>query len=139
MPGTRLSFAVEPLQTRALMQELLEDLQQLGYLIEHFGKNSYVVQGTPADIEAENEKAMIDSLLEQYKHFSNEIKFSRREKLVRSLARQQAIKTGKRLTEREMHSLVQQLFACEQPNINPDGNPTYLEFKQEQLEKMFGR
>ncbi|MGB5028386.1 MAG: DNA mismatch repair protein MutL, partial [Chitinophagaceae bacterium] len=77
--------------------------------------------------------------LEQYKHFSNEVKFSKREKLIRSLARQQAIKTGTRLTEREMRQLVNDLFACEQSNVTPDGNPTYLEFKQEQLERMFGK
>lgn len=120
-----------------ILQELMSDLQELGYMVEPFGKNSFVVQGTPADLEAGNEKNIIDSLLEQYKHFSNELKFSKREKLVRSLAKQQSLKTGIRLTEREMRQLVNDLFACEQPNSTPDGTPTYLEFKQEQLEKMF--
>ena len=123
----------------AVMEEIISDLQYLGYVIEPFGKNSYVIQGTPADVEAGNEKHIIDILLEQYKHFSPEVKFSKREKLIRSLARQQAIKTGTRLTERELRQLVNDLFACEQPNVTPDGNPTYLEFKQEQLEKMFGK
>jgi DNA mismatch repair protein MutL len=121
----------------AVLEEIVDDLRQLGYLIEPFGRNTYVVQGTPADTVQGNEKNIIDSLLEQYKHFSNEVKFSKREKLIRSVARQQAIKTGQRLAEKEMHSLVEQLFACEQPNSTPDGNPTYLEFKQEQLERMF--
>ncbi|HEX4875223.1 MAG TPA: DNA mismatch repair endonuclease MutL [Chitinophagaceae bacterium] len=123
----------------AVMEEIIGDLQYLGYIIEPFGKNSYVIQGTPADVEAGNEKHIIDILLEQYKHFSPEVKFSKREKLIRSLARQQAIKTGTRLTEREMRQLVSDLFACEQPNVSPDGNPAYLEFKQEQLERMFGK
>jgi len=123
----------------AVMQEIIGDLQQLGYTIEPFGKNTFVIQGTPADVEAGNEKHIIDILLEQYKHFSNEVKFSKREKLIRSLARQQAIKTGVRLTEREMRQLVHDLFSCEQSNATMDGNPTYLEFKQEQLEKMFGK
>jgi DNA mismatch repair protein MutL len=123
----------------AILEEIRDDLQQLGYLIEPFGKNTYVIQGTPADTIQGNEKNIIDALLEQYKHFSNELKFSKREKLVRSLSKQQAIKTGIRLTEREMRQLVNDLFACEQTNITPDGNPTYLEFKQEQLERMFGK
>jgi DNA mismatch repair protein MutL len=123
----------------AVMEEILSDLQQLGYLIEPFGKNTFVIQGTPADVEAGNEKHIIDVLLEQYKNFSNEVKFSKREKLIRSLARQQSIKTGVRLTDREMRQLVNDLFACEQSNVTMDGNPTYLEFKQEQLEKMFGK
>jgi DNA mismatch repair protein MutL len=123
----------------AILEEIMTDLQQLGYTIEPFGKNTFVIQGTPADVESGNEKHIIDILLEQYKHFSNEVKFSKREKLIRSLARQQSIKTGIRLTEREMRQLVNDLFACEQSNVTPDGNPTYLEFKQEQLERMFGR
>lgn len=122
-----------------VLEELMIDMQQLGYLIEPFGKNTFVIQGTPADIEAGNEKYIIELLLEQYKHFSNDLKFSKREKLIRSLARQQAIKTGVRLTEREMRQLLTDLFACEQPNMTPDGNPTYLDFKQDQLERMFGR
>ena len=123
----------------AIMEEIITDLQLLGFLIEPFGKNSFVIQGTPADVSQGNEKHTIDVLLEQYKHFSNEVKFSKREKLIRSLARQQSIKTGTRLTEREMRQLVNDLFACEQSNSTPDGIPTYLEFKQEQLEKIFGR
>ena len=122
----------------AIMEEIILELQLLGYLIEPFGKNTFVIQGTPADVGQGNEKHIIDVLLEQYKHFSNEVRFSKREKLVRSLARQQSIKTGTRLTEREMRQLVNDLFACEQSNVTPDGNPTYLEFKQEQLNKMFG-
>lgn len=123
----------------AVLQELLPDLRQLGYLIEPFGKNTFVIQGTPADVEPGNEKHVIDILLEQYKHFNPEVKFSKREKLVRSLARQQSVKTGVRLTEREMRQLVHDLFSCEQSNITADGTPTYLEFKQDQLERMFGK
>ena len=120
-----------------ILEELINDLQQLGYMIEPFGKNTFVIQGTPADLDSGNEKYVIDQLIEQYKHFNPEMKFSKREKLIRSLAKQQAIKTGIRLTEREMRNLVQELFASEQPNTTPDGNPIYLAFKQEQLEKMF--
>ncbi|MBI5859014.1 MAG: DNA mismatch repair endonuclease MutL [Sphingobacteriales bacterium] len=123
----------------AVMEEIISDLQYLGYIIEPFGKNTYVIQGTPADVGQGNEKHVIDILLEQYKHFSPEVKFSRREKLIRSLARQQSIKTGTKLTDKEMRHLVNDIFACEQPNVSPDGNPTYLEFKQEQLERMFGK
>jgi DNA mismatch repair protein MutL len=131
-----ITFELAPADA-AILEELMNDLLQLGYIIEPFGKNTFVIQGTPADLEQGNEKNSIDALLEQYKHFSSELKFSKREKLIRSLARQQAIKPGARLTEKEMRHLVNDLFSCEQSNSTPDGNPTYLEFKSEQLEKMF--
>jgi len=122
-----------------LLEELMTDLQQLGYMIEPFGKNTFVVQGTPADVNQGNEKQVIDSLLEQFKHFSSEMKFSKREKLIRSLAWQQSVKAGRQLSEKEMEALVEDLFKCKQPNSSPHGDPTYLEFKNEQLEKMFGQ
>ena len=122
-----------------LLTELLPDLQPLGYTIEPFGKDSFIIQGTPADMTQGNEKGVMESLLEQYKNFTSEIRFSRREKLVRSLARQGAIKAGTPLTEREMRTLVDDLFACVQHNVTPGGDPTYIEFKKDYVEKLFGR
>ncbi|HEY6956651.1 MAG TPA: DNA mismatch repair endonuclease MutL [Flavisolibacter sp.] len=122
-----------------LLNELLTDLHQMGYTIEPFGKTAFVIQGTPADLESGNEKTMLEQILEQYKHFSGELKLSRREMLLRTVAWQQAVKAGTSLSEREMQNLIVDLFQCQQPNVSPTGRPTYLEFKKEQLEKMFGR
>jgi len=122
-----------------LLNELLPDLHQLGYTIEPFGKSAFVIQGTPADFESGNEKIILEKILEQYKHFSSEIKLSKREMLLRTVAWQQAIKTGTSLTEKEMQNLISDLFQCQQPNTSPAGKPTFLEFKKDQLEKMFGK
>ena len=122
-----------------LLQELLPDLSHLGYLLEPFGNNTFVIQGTPADVQQGNEKTAIEKMLEQYKHFSNDLKFNKREKLLRSLALQQSVKAGVSLTEKEMKQLVDDLFICATPNTTANGKPTYLEFKKEELNKMFGK
>jgi DNA mismatch repair protein MutL len=122
-----------------VLAELLADLNVLGYTIESFGKDSFIIQGTPADLLQGNEKGVIESLLEQYKNFTSEIRFSKREKLIRSLARQQAIKPGTPLTDKEMRTLIDLLFACAQHNVTPGGDPTYIEFKKDYVEKLFGR
>jgi DNA mismatch repair protein MutL len=122
-----------------LLHELMNDLNQLGYLIEPFGNNAFVIQGTPADVSQGNEKLAIESLLEQFKHFSSDLKFSRREKLIRSLAWQQAIKAGSPLTLEEMRTLTAELFKCPQPNVTAGGSPTYIEFKKDYLEQLFKR
>ena len=126
-------------QDAVLLQELLPDLSILGYEIELFGKDTFVIQGTPADVEQGNEKLAIEQMLEQFKHFNNEVKFSKREKLLRSIAWQHAIKPGKTLTLKEMMTLTEELFACDQPNITPSGNPTYIAFKKDYMERMFGK
>jgi DNA mismatch repair protein MutL len=122
-----------------LLTELLPDLNHLGYLLEPFGNNTFVIQGSPADVADGNEKAAVEKMLEQYKHFSNDLKYTKREKLLRSMALQQAIKAGTALTEKEMKNLVDDLYNCNTPNITPNGKPTYLEFKKEELDKLFGR
>jgi DNA mismatch repair protein MutL len=122
-----------------MLSELLPDLLLLGYTIEPFGKDSFIVQGTPADTGQGEERSVLENLLEQYKHFTSEIRFSKREKLIRTMARQQAIRPGNVLGEKEMRTLVDELFACLQPNITPGGDPTYIEFKKDYVEKLFGR
>ncbi|MBC7902397.1 MAG: DNA mismatch repair endonuclease MutL, partial [Gemmatimonadaceae bacterium] len=54
-----------------LLTELLPDLQLLGFQIEPFGKDAFVVQGTPADLEQGNEMKVVENLLEQFKNFSS--------------------------------------------------------------------
>jgi DNA mismatch repair protein MutL len=122
-----------------LLTELLPELLNMGYTIEPFGKNAFVIQGTPADVQSGNERIVLEKILDQYKHFNTDLKLSKREMLLRTVATQQAIKPGVGLGEKEMRNLVQDLFACAQPNATPSGRPIYLEFKKEQLEKMFGR
>ncbi len=123
----------------AILQELLPDMEQMGYSIEPFGGNGFVVRGTPADVEAGNEKAAIERILEQYKLFHSELKLPRREMLMRSIAWQQSVKAGTPLTEKEMQALVSDLFSCQQPNSTPSGRSTYLEIKKEYLDKQFLR
>jgi DNA mismatch repair protein MutL len=122
-----------------LLTELLPELQHLGYSIEPFGRNSFVIQGTPADVLSGAETAVLEGLLEQYKHFSTAPQFSKREALLRAVAVQQAVKAGAPLSLSEMQSLIAGLFRCAVPNSTPSGKPTYTEFKKEGLDKLFGR
>jgi DNA mismatch repair protein MutL len=122
-----------------LLTELLPDLNILGYQVEPFGNNSFVIQGTPADVSDGNEKESLEKILEQYKHFNIDVSFSRREKLLRSMAWQQSIKVGTFLSEKEMEVLVEDLFNCNINNTTSNGKPVFLEFKKDELDKMFGR
>jgi DNA mismatch repair protein MutL len=126
-------------QDAVILNELLPDLHFLGYHLEPFGKHTFVIQGSPADVDQGNEKTSIEKMLEQYKHFSSDLRYSKRERLLRSLAWQQAIKPGRSLGQKEMRSLLQELFNCDMPNITPNGKPTFTAFKKNELDRMFGR
>ena len=46
-------------------------------------------------------------------------------------------KSGISLSQKEMRTLVDDLFNALQPNSTANGTPTYIEFKKEYLEQMF--
>ncbi|MDP4213107.1 MAG: DNA mismatch repair endonuclease MutL [Bacteroidota bacterium] len=122
-----------------LLLELLPDLRALGYIIESFGKDTFIIQGSPAGMESGNEKKLIEKMLEHCKHSGSEKVFPLREKMIRSLAWQQSVKPGTALSETEMRSLVESLFRCAQPNSTPGGKPVFMEYSKDYLEKVFGR
>jgi DNA mismatch repair protein MutL len=126
-------------QDALIIQSLLLDLKLLGYWIERAGNNSFVLQGTPAELDQGNEKMAIEKLLEQYKHFNTELSYSAQEKLARAMAAQQCIKPGTFLTLPAMQALVEQLLACASPNLTVFGAATYVAFNKNYLEKLFSK
>ena len=121
-----------------MLQELLPALRAVGYTVEPFGKDSFIVQSTPAGQGEGDTKKVIERLLENCKHAGSEKISSLQEKMIRSLAWQQSVKPGTILSETEMQSLTESLFRCLQPNIAPNGRPVFVEYKKEYLDKVFG-
>lgn len=121
-----------------LTKMLLPDLQQVGFDIQEFGKNAFVIHGVPAEINASNEEQILMGLLESYKLQSGIQKFEQKEQLARSLAKQSAIKSGKNLSQEEMNHLIDELFACELPNTGINGKATFVRISIEELASYFG-
>lgn len=122
-----------------LLEEILPDLSNLGYQIEPFGANTFCVSATPADVFQGDEQAAIEKLLEQYKHFSSDLKYSKREKILRTLAMQHAIKSGTSLNKTAIQTLLEDLFNCDTPSVSPNGKPVFERFSLFELNKRFGR
>jgi DNA mismatch repair protein MutL len=121
----------------ALLQEILPNINQLGFDIQIFGKDAFVIHGIPADMESgKDEVKMIETLLDQYKR-NLDLTIDARENLARSMARSAAIKRGQSLTNREMQELIDKLFACAMPFKSPSGRNCFLTFDLEELEEKF--
>lgn len=123
----------------ALVMDIKEELNSLGFVIFEFGKETILIQGVPADIQVTNEKALFEGLLEQFKHFKSELSLDNRENLARSLAKKSAIKKGARLDSKEMETLVGQLFACQNPNYGLGGNKTFVKLDLHKIHAFFNR
>jgi DNA mismatch repair protein MutL len=117
-----------------LLVGILPDLFELGYEVEEFGKNSFILQGIPADVKQGNEISSIEKILEAFKHASSDVRLDKRERLIRTLAMQRAIQHGKKLSEREMERLMQDLFVCEQPQLSPTGKKIFAKLSSHDID-----
>lgn len=124
----------------ALMDELLPELQTLGFQLRPFGKTTYIIDGIPADLGTNvNEAKIVDQLLEDYKNNASELTLSKRENLARSLAKNAAIKPGTPLENESISDLIDALFACESPNISIHGRPTIVTITLQELMEKFNK
>ena len=124
-------------QDTELLRSILDDVNALGFDLQHFGDNDFVIHGLPADIEGINEKEVIEGLLEQYKAAREALRLDKRELLARAMSRQMAIKRGKKLSPGEMRALIDELFACRDYLTAPNGNRTFIKYSLEELQRQF--
>jgi len=121
----------------ALLKELHPTIQKMGFNIHLLSGNSAIVSGVPADIQMGNEKNVLESILEQYQSLSGKVKLKERERVALALASKTAIPRGKKLTDIEMDTIIDQLFACEQPYFDPLNNPTIIYLPLDEIANRF--
>ncbi len=121
----------------ALVHELAAEFKDMGFLFEDFGGNTIILNGIPADVHAANEKELLEELIEQYKNNSATLKLDKRENLARAMARRIASRSLARMSDLEMNSLVDKLFACQVPNYAPGGQKTLVIMELSQLHDLF--
>ena len=80
---------------------------------------------------------VIDDLLNDLYQGISTDSYSLNDSIAKSLSKCLAIKTGTYLTEKEQESLVNNLFACKEPNITPFNKPTFITMRVEDLDKKF--
>ena len=120
-----------------LVLEMQQEIEALGFKIEVFGKNTFIVNGIPGNVSTGREKELFEGLIEQFKMNQSELAVPIRENLARSLAKRASLKSGQPLERQEMQSVVDNLFACSTPNYAPDGKPTFFIFGLNKIETYF--
>ncbi len=120
-----------------LMQELQEDLRAIGFDLHEFGATTFVLHGSPPELESGKEKQLIESLLEQFKNNKTLNTIDHHENLARSMSKNMSIRTGRVLSQNEMKNLIDELFACEKPHLSIEGKSTLAMMNLDQLQKLF--
>lgn len=121
----------------SIAEELTADLSKLGIVLEPFGQNTFVLTGTPADIQEQNIQQLIEGVIENFKLNKASLKIDKSTNLAKSMAKNLSVKPNKSLTVEEMESLVDDLFACKVPGVSPSGKPIIVNISAEELERRF--
>ena len=122
----------------ALMPDLLPALAAVGFDLTPLGPVSYAIAGVPADIEGVDPVALLHDILADAGDFSPLTSHlsSLTSQLSLTLARKAAISYGEVLTNDEMETLVNHLFACSDVNHTPDGKTILSILPQRDIEHL---
>ncbi|RLD19251.1 MAG: DNA mismatch repair endonuclease MutL [Bacteroidetes bacterium] len=121
----------------SLVMELQDEISALGFLFEEFGSHSIVINAMPAGLPANNEKELFEGLIEQFKRNKSELSISIPDNLARAMAKRSSLKEGQQLNNQECKSIIDSLFACENPNYAPDGSKTFFILDLKRIENLF--
>ena len=122
------------------LKENLEILTNMGFILEEFGVNTYLVKAHPTwilqDYEEESIRKIIDLVISIKDKF-DPIKFN--DHLAATLACKMSIKANMRISHEAQEELLNELVRCDNPYNCPHGRPTIIKFSIYDLERMFKR
>ena len=132
-----MSYEATP-QDALLLNEVLADLARIGFDIAPFGQNTFVVQGIPAGLSSGEEKYVLDEVIEHLKHESPDAVNKRTDLLLAHMARRLSRNKHAIMQPEGQQALIDELFACSQPEYTPDGKKVFVMIKKDDLEGMLG-
>ncbi len=131
--GETLTFSP---QQAEIVKELLPELHSLGFGIEEFGKNTFIIDGMPAEVTGQHPQEVIDSLLSIYNNNLLSLKISKKSNLAHSFASTVKYRQ-KPLTDLEMQNIIHELFTTSAPQISPSKKRICVMFDGQELLKIF--
>nr|WP_315990301.1 DNA mismatch repair endonuclease MutL [Desulforamulus aquiferis] len=123
-----------------LVIENILSFSELGFILEHFGGDTFLLRGIPSAAAINPGEIFLD-LLSRLQEYS----VQRLEptmilnRLAAALACRDAIKAGQHMGNEEIRALLMGLAECQQPYTCPHGRPTLVNISHEEMNKRFKR
>ena len=121
--------------------ELIESngtlLYELGFEIEPFGEDSFVIRAVPADMDSPDAAAALEEICEKLRRGKLDAK-SARDEILHTVACKAAIKAGWDTQPFELEKLVEEVLSG-RVKYCPHGRPVAVTITRKELDKMFKR
>lgn len=141
----QLQYLASPLvlemsvQERQLIAENIELLRSMGFEIEEFGTESYVLRAVPTLFGQPQAESLLKDIIDGMKEFDRNSPYDYRREAVMMLACRSAIKANDYLSEMQAAKLADEILSGAVPPTCPHGRPIVHVITKHELEKMFKR
>ncbi|MBK8987318.1 MAG: DNA mismatch repair endonuclease MutL [Chloroflexi bacterium] len=122
-----------------LLADNLEVMAGLGFQIEPFGPNAFMVRAIPALLAKMDPAQAVTAVVEDLERGDAPLQGKIESKIILRVCKTAAVKAGQTLSRAEMEAMVWQLEACQNPHTCPHGRPTLIYLSVGQLARQFGR
>ena len=122
-----------------ILEQQLEALSKLGFEIEEFGPNSFVVRSVPIVVERTDPRLAIEAVVNAFEEDETPLMAEVEARVAARVCKRMAVKAGQILSEVEQRNLLLNLESSHSPRTCPHGRPTMIHLSVNLLERQFGR
>ena len=127
-----------PANARLLIEQL-PMLDSLGFEVESFGPNTFIVRAIPGLLGDLDPAAALRVLVEDFEEDEAPFQDQIEDRIIARVCKRAAIKSGQAMSHDEQQALLSDLEACQSPRTCPHGRPTMIHLSVDLLERQFGR
>lgn len=120
-----------------LIAELRSSLESTGFVFDDFTTDSVPIVGIPVNTSESEVSIVLEQLITDLQDGIPDSSFCQNDTIAKSMAKSLAVRTGTYLTEKEQENLVNNLFACKEPNVSPFSKPTFITMSVDDIDKKF--
>lgn len=125
-----------PASDEVILKNVMPEMSAMGFELDNLGGGSYAVNAIPAGLDGVNPLRLVQDIVVSAKEKGVSAIEDVRKNLALTMARNAAIPQGQVLSNEEMESLVNDLFACSNVNYTPDGKNVLCILKQQEIEHL---
>jgi DNA mismatch repair protein MutL len=128
-----------PPASARLLVDQLPMLMKLGFKVEEFGSNTFLVRAVPVLLSEANPADALRVLVEEFEEDETPLENEIEAKIIARVCKRAAVKAGQVLSPEEQKGLLRDLETCRSPRTCPHGRPTMIHLSVDLLERQFGR
>lgn len=135
-PSQRLLFPemlTIPLSEAIVLEEIMPQLQHVGFDISPLGQGSFSILAMPLGAEGMKPAELVGSILADAVTGEAQAADTVAHLIAASLAQKIAMPVGQALCNEDMKELTEQLFTCQTPQLTPNGLPTIIMLNPENM------